>query len=73
MTELLFAGLAIAVLNLAAAVAGYHVALNHLDRLLDIDEGESESSFPPGFDDDRAENMALSPEDIDEIDEWNDE
>lgn len=71
--ELLFAALVVVVVNLAAALGGYHVALNHLDRLLDIDEGENDPAFPPGFDDDRVENLALSPEDIDDIDEWNDE
>lgn len=61
--------LAVVALNLAALVLGYYVGLRHIDQMLDIEEGSREAEFPPGFGDKR-EMGPLSPEDIDEVDDW---
>jgi len=77
MIELLFAGVVILGINAAAAVGGYYTALNHVDRLLDIEEGQNDQPFPPGFEEtaaaDTPADRALSPEQIDEIDDWGEE
>ena len=61
---------AVVALNLAALVIGYYVGLRHIDQMLDIEEGSQEAEFPPGFGDERERMGPLSPEDIDEIDDW---
>ncbi len=62
---------AFVVVNIGIAVIGYYVGVRHVDRLLDIEEGEANTSFPPGFGDRKSERIGpLSAEDIDEISEW---
>lgn len=57
--------------NLTIAVIGYYVGVKHVDRLLDIEEGEANPDFPPGFGTRERERVGpLSAEDIDDIDEW---
>lgn len=59
------------VVNLAIAAIGYYVGVKHVDRLLDIEEGEANPDFPPGFGARESEQVGpLSAEDIDDIDEW---
>lgn len=74
MVELLLAAIVVVGVNVAAALGGYYAALNHVDRLLDIEEGESDPPFPPGLEERTAEDspsdLALSAEEIDQIDEW---
>jgi len=74
MLDIALAVAVVVAMNVGAAVGGYYTALNHVDRLLDIEEGESSPSFPPGFEDGSAGNQlpkqALSPEEIDEVDDW---
>lgn len=68
--ELVAVALAVALLNLAALAAGYYIGLGHIDRMLDIEEGSGENEFPPGFGQDRERMGPLSPEEIDEVDDW---
>lgn len=62
--------LAVVALNLAAVVLGYYVGLRHIDQMLDIEEGSREAEFPPGLGDEQERIGPLSPEDIDEVDDW---
>jgi len=62
---------AFVVVNLAIVVIGYYIGIKHVDRLLDIEEGEANPDFPPGFGARERERIGpLSAEDIDDIDEW---
>jgi len=64
---------AVCLLNFGTAVAGYYAAVRHVDRLLDIEEGSARSlgTTLGGRESDRL--GALSAEDIDRIDEWDDD
>lgn len=58
-------------INLAGVGYGYYVGLKHVDRLLDIDEGQADPDFPPGFGARESERIGpLSADDIDGIDRW---
>lgn len=57
--------------NVVVALLGYYVGVGHVDRLLNIDEGEANPDFPPGFGSRESERIGpLSAEDIDDIEEW---
>ena len=57
--------------NVLAAVIGYYVGVGHVDRLLDIDEGEAAPEYPPGVGSRESERIGpLSVADIDDIEEW---
>jgi len=61
----------VAAVNLAAVAAGYYIGLGHIDRMLDIEEDSREAPFPPDFGARESERLGpLSPEDIDDIDDW---
>jgi hypothetical protein len=69
--ELVVVAVAAVALNLAALALGYYVGLGHIDRMLDIEEGERDAEFPPGFGGGGRERVGpLSPEEIDEVDDW---
>lgn len=67
MIELVAALTLVAVAYVLMFLFGYSVALGHVERLLDIDEGEASPQLVPGF---REGRRALSAEDIDRIDDW---
>lgn len=57
--------------NLTAVAAGYYIGLGHIDRMVDIDEDSREAPFPPDFGARESERLGpLSPDEIDDIDEW---
>jgi hypothetical protein len=61
----------VAAVNLGAVAVGYYIGLGHIDRMLDIEEDSSEAPFPPDFNARESERLGpLSPEEIDEIDDW---
>ncbi|AUX10820.1 hypothetical protein AArcSl_3214 [Halalkaliarchaeum desulfuricum] len=53
---------------LVTLLFGYWVALGHVDRLLDIEEGEATPELLPGLHE--SGGRALSAEDIDQMDDW---
>ncbi len=69
--EFVLVAAAVAGINVVAIAVGYYIGLGHIDRMLDIDEGAEERAFPPGFEARESERIGpLSPEEIDDIDEW---
>jgi len=57
---------------LGLGLFGYYSAVNHLDRLLDIDEPEGPPEFVGDAKRELGERKALTPDDIDRMDEWDD-
>lgn len=69
MIEIVIAVTIVTPVYLAAFLFGYQAALGHVDRLLDIEEGEAPPHLLPGLHD--PGGRALSAEDIDRMDDWN--
>lgn len=72
MIDLLLTLLAFGSVYLCLSLFGYYSALGHVDRLLDIEEPEGRPEHLQSAKRALLAEKALSPEDIDRIDEWED-
>lgn len=58
-------------LYLVLIAGGYYVGLGYIEDMIDIEPDSSDAEFPPGFGGRESERLGpLSPEEIDEIDDW---
>jgi len=69
MIESAFGLAAVIVIQLSAALFGYYTAMGHVRRMLDIEEPE-EPAFVQNARNQLRKDGALTPDDIDEIDDW---
>jgi len=72
MIDLLFVGFAFGCAYVGLGLFGYHSAIGHVNRLLDIDEPDGPPAYLREAKRDLGEDAALSPKDIDRIEDWDD-
>lgn len=54
---------------LVVVLFGYHVAVGHVDRLLDVEAGDASPQLLPALGE-HGTKRALSAQDVDGIDDW---
>ncbi|MDR5672832.1 hypothetical protein AArcCO_3002 [Halalkaliarchaeum sp. AArc-CO] len=69
MFELLVLASVLGAWYVAVFLFSYHVAIGHVDRLLEIEEGQAPPQLLPELGE-YGEKRALSADDIDRMDDW---